>query len=348
MSYPTETRDAAPYEKPRSIHHKHRRDAIYEPLHVVTCLFNPARYNSRWDLYTDFEKRMHDAGAVLHTIRATMGDRQHVEKTDHRTHYIDLKVDHLQEIWLKENLLNLALQQIPEEAKYIAFVDADLSFVRSDIVDATLHALQHYHVVQMFSEAMDLGPTHNQAKEHGTARQMSHGWCHVNGRLGDDLYGGAKVAVKDYDGKLIYRHPGFAWAWRRDAITNVGGLMEHVLLGSADWHMAWALIGRVEETLGCESASYKRLCLQWQRRAMDHIKGNVGYVDGMLMHYWHGRKSQRGYQTRWQIMAQHGFDPDSDLKKDWRGVLRLTDQKPGLRDAVRQYFKSRNEDSIDE
>jgi hypothetical protein len=333
---------------PRRVpHSKHARDAVHHPLHVVTCLFNPARYNSRIDLFHDFEKRVHDAGATLTVVRAQVGDRQHYAQSDVRTNYIDLRVDHLQEIWLKENLLNIGVSRLPENAKYIAFLDADVNFVRADWVDATLHALQQYHVVQMFSEAVDLGPTHALAKEHGRAKQMSHAWCYVNDKLGDDLYGGAKVCVND-NGQLIYRHPGFAWAWRREALVHVGGLMDHVLLGSADWHMAWALLGKVEETLGAESESYKRLCMIWQRRAMEHIKGNLGYVDGLLMHYWHGSKSDRGYQTRWKIMADHQFNPDTDLKKDWQGVLRLTDQKPGLRDDVRAYFRARNEDSIDE
>lgn len=341
----TEARDVSPG---RDVHHKHQRTPIRSDLHVITCLFNPVGYSSRWDLYTDFERRMLDAGAKLYTIRAAFGEREHPPKTDHRTHYIDLRVDHQQEIWLKENLLNLALQHVPEDAKYIAFVDADVQFARADWVDATIHSLQHYHVVQMFSQVIDLGPTHMPAKEIGQNVQMSHGWCHVNNQLGDDMYGAAKVAVKTKEGGLIYRHPGFAWAWRRDAVTHVGGLMEHVLLGSADWHMAWALIGRVEETFGPEATSYKRLCLAWQRRAMEHVKGNLGYVDGLLMHYWHGRKSQRGYATRWKIMFDHAYDPDSDLKKDWRGVIRLTDMKPGLRDDVRAYFRARNEDGIEE
>lgn len=327
----------------REIHHKHTRDQIRKPLRVITCVFNPVRYQSRWNLYTDFAKHVTDAGASLTTIEATFGERQSAIDAARYGQHIKVKVDHLQEVWLKENLLNIALQQTDEE--YIAFVDADVIFARPDWVDATIHALQHYHVVQMFSDAIDLNPDFEPQQN---VRQRSHAWCHVHGELGQDAYGRCSAKVSAQAGRL-YRHPGFAWAWRRSALDNVGGLMEHVLLGSADWHMGWALIGRVEETLSRQlSDSYKRLCMLWQRRAMDHIKGNLGYVPGTLMHHWHGKKSQRGYATRWQIMANHNFDPDTDLKYDSRGVLRLTDQKPGLRDDLRRYFRNRNEDSIDE
>lgn len=31
-------------------------------------------------------------------------------------------------MWIKENLLNIALNKVPKEAKYIAWSDADLTF----------------------------------------------------------------------------------------------------------------------------------------------------------------------------------------------------------------------------
>jgi hypothetical protein len=36
-----------------------------------------------------------------------------------------------------------------------------------------------------------------------------------------------------------------------------------------------------------------------------------------------------------------------DLYRDKHGVIHLRGNKPGLRDDLRTYFKSRNEDSVD-
>lgn len=35
-------------------------------------------------------------------------------------------------MWLKENLLNIALQNVPKEVKYIAWCDADILFEKSE------------------------------------------------------------------------------------------------------------------------------------------------------------------------------------------------------------------------
>jgi hypothetical protein len=35
-------------------------------------------------------------------------------------------------MWIKENLLNIALRNVPKEAKYIAWSDADVTFQKTN------------------------------------------------------------------------------------------------------------------------------------------------------------------------------------------------------------------------
>ncbi len=80
-------------------------------------------------------------------------------------------------------------------------------------------------------------------------------------------------------------------------------------------------------------------------RAERYIQRNIGYVQGLLLHYFHGSKKDRGYIGREEILWKNRFDPASDIKRDWQGLLQLTDQKSRLRDHLRTYFRSRNEDA---
>jgi hypothetical protein len=84
-----------------------------------------------------------------------------------------------------------------------------------------------------------------------------------------------------------------------------------------------------------------------QDRTERYIRRNVGYVDGLLAHHWHGRKADRRYRDRWKILVDNNYDPDLDLKRDAQGLYQLTDRCIKLRDDLRSYFRSRNEDSID-
>jgi hypothetical protein len=325
------------------------KDTVDAPLHVITTVFNPERYKSRYKLLERFEKMVRSAGATLTIVEVAFGERQHVEPyvaAKVQSGGIPTKVITLRtrsEIWLKENALNLGLAAVPPDAKYIAFVDADVAFARPNWVWETVQQLQHFDVVQMFGEAIDLDPDHERLAIHkGFVWSEQHGAPRP--AKGDGYYYYPQSTQKD---GIVFWHPGYAWGWRRAALDEVGGLLDFAVLGSADNHMAKALLGRVLESVHPGvSPAYRAALLQWQSHAL-RLKHNVGYVSGELIHYWHGKKGKRGYRSRWQILVENRFDPALDLKKDWQGLWQLTDRNPKLRDAIRNYFRSRSEDSID-
>ena len=352
------------------------QDNVEQPLYVITPLFNPQRYKRRWKLWADFQKHVRDAGAILLTVECSFGERTSAadnwaypndSKEDPtytsfgpapvppaakmppsrlKQDYIKLRCDYEQEIWTKESLLNVALQHLPPDWKYVAWIDSDVIFSRPDWVSETLHQLQHYHVVQMFSVALDLSPRYEPiAAHHSFVHSYQQGLVPPDsGNYYGDYYAGAD----DGKSKLNRWHSGYAWAARREALDIVGGFMDFPILGAADHHMAKALIGRGEESVHKDiHPNYRAAVMAWQDRAEQHIKRNVGCVDGTLLHFWHGSKVNRRYVDRWKILVQNNFDPQVDIYKDTRGIYRLSGNKPLLRDQIRAYFKQRNEDGID-
>ncbi len=231
-------------------------------------------------------------------------------------------------VWTKENLLNLGIAQLPDDAKYIAWIDADIVFRNPDWAAETVHALQLHDVVQPWPDCYDLGPR-------GEHVQVHRGFCRqwYDGRPVGESYG-------------VFAHPGYAWAATRQALEWLGGLIETAALGAGDHHMALALTGKVELSIpGNLSAGYRRPLLAWQQRATQHIAGNLGAVAGTIEHQWHGQKAKRRYIERWDVLARFGFDPDTDLRRNTHGVLELAGNKPELRRAMDAYFRQRDEDS---
>ncbi len=303
---------------------------IDAPLYVVTCVSNSQRFLSRYRLYREFEKRVIDAGAKLITVELTYGERAPEILDNENVNYIPLQST--TELWQKEAMLNIGISQLPPNWRYVAWVDADVEFVRPDWVQETLHQLQHYQVVQLFSHARDLGPNYEPLAAH-----TGFMYCYKNNMNPGKSY--------------QHWHPGFAWAARREAINYLGGLIDWAILGAADRHMACSLVGRLEDSFPPELKEacpryYKKLLL-WQARAEKFIQRNVGYVHGLLLHYWHGSKADRRYMDRWKILFETNYNPDIDLRRDWQGLWQLTDRSMELRDRIRQYFNARNEDSID-
>jgi hypothetical protein len=267
-------------------------------------------------------------------VEAAYHDRDFEISDPANPRHIRLRTNH--EIWHKENLINIGVSRLPADWKYVAWIDADVQFARNDIVSETIHQLQHFSVVQMFAHSTDLGPKHEPL---GSFQGFVSQWMHQGRPAGPDRqqYG--------------VRHPGYAWACRRDAWDHLGGLIDFGIVGSADYYMAGGLIGEMARCLNPEIIRdcpvYTAWCLEWQSRAERYLNRNIGFVDGLLLHYFHGAKRNRGYVNRSSILWNNQFDPARDIKRDWQGMWQLTDQKSGLRDQLRAYFRSRDEDSTE-
>ncbi len=320
-----------------------RPDRVDSPLHVVTAVFNSARYRSRWRLHEDFARMVSDAGATLTTVEVAFGERAHALEPLFDGHAV-VRLRTQSELWLKECAINLGVQRLPPDWRYVAWVDADLTFARPDWADETVHRLQHWPVVQMWSEAQDMTPDH----------EVLHRWRSLmrvreSGRtITPPLPGATAASPYPYAAAAgWYPHAGYAWAARREAWDALGGLFDMAVLGAADWHMAHALLGHVGYTMHRRyTPGYKALLREWEARATRSIRQNVGMVPGLVLHHWHGPKASRRYQTRDSILVECGYDPHVDLKRDWQGLWQLTGRSTTLRDKARRYFHERNEDAI--
>jgi hypothetical protein len=313
--------------KPLTDHH------LLDDFYIITVISNPVRYESRYRHYHNFEKHIHEAGLGdhLYTVEATFGERlpKITDKTQNSRH---INVQIWDEIWHKENLINVGLSRLPPDWKYVAWIDADIEFLRKDWALETVHQLQHYMMVQMFQTAIDTGPT---GEAFNTYRGFA--WSFVTGQ-----------PYPKKNRYYPYWHPGFCWAARREAIDHVGGLIDFAVLGAGDHHMAMSLIGKGADSVPKGlNENYMKMVLAWQERAAQMVKHDIGFVPGTILHNWHGKKKDRKYWDRWQILVENKFDPSVDIHRDWQGIYQLTPHKPILRDQIRAYFRQRNEDSID-
>jgi hypothetical protein len=303
-----------------------------DPLHVVTCIGNPIRWKSRVALYKQFEEHMLDSGVKLTTVEVAYGERPWELPDTPHVHSVKVRCSGHNLVWNKENLINIGISRIPE-AKYIATIDADINFRQRGWAGEIVHALQHWSVIQPWTHCYDLGPN-------GEHLQAHRSFC--------ALYAAGKPVVQGANGVSGYEfgHPGYAWAYTRQALEWMGGVLETAALGAGDHHMALALINRVQESVhGGMTKAYREALDIWQDRAYSHIKGELGALPGTIEHWWHGNKTKRAYVSRWDILAKHAFDPFIDVKRNTHGVLELAGNKAGLSRDIHNYFASRDEDA---
>lgn len=328
-----------PHTLPRLFSRPDRLDK--SPLYVVTPIINSNRSRTRWQHYQNFEKHVAEAGAILYTIEVAFGDRDFVVTTPDDPHDIQMRTNH--ELWLKERAINLAVSRLPEDWQYMAWVDADCLFIRPDWADETKHLLQHYPLIQMWSQLHDLNKHHELIGQLRSFMDVNMNGPHS--ALIQDTYG----SMPPQPPGPVHGSPGLAWASRREAWRQMGGLIDFCILGAGDWYFAHALMGTLEKAIGRRNdltGPFVRKLREYQDRVNRAkweerpLVGNVGLMRGLVVHYYHGTRKNRKYGSRGNILMKYNFDPDLDLKPDWNSLHQLTDKAPGLRREIQQYFAS--------
>lgn len=304
------------------------------PLDVIAVYSNPIRWTRRLELHRQFEAQMlATKGVRLTTVECAYGERPwELAETPGINR---VRVRQFSMVWNKENCQNQALARLPEDAKYICTADADISWRKPEWAQETVQALQLYDVVQPWSHCYDLGPNddHLEPVHHAFLKEWWGGNPMTQG-------------INAKDSPYRFGHCGFAWAWRRQALEWLGGFIDTAILGAGDHHMALALIGKAWTSLpGYISNGYAAPIYTWEKRALHHINFKLGFVHGTIEHAWHGRKEDRKYVDRWEIIKKHKFDPNVDLKRNTFGMWELVGNKPQLNRDLDAYFRQRNEDS---
>lgn len=320
-------------------------EADLNDIFVVTCVSNTSRYRRRYELYQRFADMVRESGVDMVTAEIALGNRHFevTKKDDPRS----LQVRTIEEFWHKENGLDLAIRhgrRLWPHKTTVAWIDADCAPVGRSFRDAladTWHELQHFEFVQMWEWLQPLdyynapvgGPNPSFLSNY-----VKHGHPYPKKHPGYPVQWGS---------------PGLAWAANLTALDRIGGIPDVAILGAGDWYLAHMLISDLpipEMASSGYSAGYRSYWTHRQNLCERWIKGDVGFVRGLWVHYWHGKTINRGYNTRERILVDNVFDPHTDLKRDHHGLWQLETWEPRqrrLRDQIRAYFRARNEDGID-
>jgi hypothetical protein len=304
-------------------------------LHVVTAVSNPLRWQSRIKHAISSIEEWRNDGANVYVVECATGERPYeLDKIPGITH---IPVRAYTMAWNKECLLNIGVSRLPSSAKYIATLDADIHFRKRGWAGETVEALQLYPVIQPWRDCYDLGATDDHIQAHRSFCSLYHD--------GQPVVPTGPKFWTFAGGCYHYAHTGYGWAYVRQFLEDVGGLLDICGMGSADHHMAYALVGQVAKSIPGKIDSHFSATLErWQQRAVRSANYKLGYVPQTIEHKFHGRKSDRGYLSRWDMFLSHSFNPDVDLKKNSYGVVEFSGNKPELEREFEQYLLSRQED----
>jgi hypothetical protein len=295
----------------------------------------------RYENYEKFRTEIPD-WVTLWTVELVTGARTPmITKKSDKDWHITLYQSAIDgELWHKENLINLAVQFVVErfpDTRYLMWSDSDLLFER-DAFNKVVDRLQIWPVVQCWSHLVNMGPQ-------GETVSIFKSFVYM--RQSDSTLPPAPESYSRWGS------PGGAWAFRREYLNQFGcaisgPILDFSIIGSGDTYFAAAAFGEIERFINPKfHANYQKWLRRYQVNLEPVLKRNVGYVPTTVRHLFHGPYSARGYDWRNHVLIDHQFDPETDLTRDVSGLWRLVVHSPrqmAIRDAIRAYFRSRNDD----
>lgn len=291
-----------------------------EPLCIIFTHFNPCNYVRPAYNLARFRRMLHEYDAPYAMAHLAFDDQANdlnsiVVPRDRCT------------LWQKEALLNTLIDHLADSYEAIAWIDADILFMRDGWLEATRRELDHFPVVQMFSQAHLLDRDDEIAS---TVRSV--GWHYSTGH----------ECWRDFS----VSHPGFAWAARSELLKK-NKLYPYMITGCGDSAMLRGFT--LDKSPGFDESIGKPMARHLARWAADwqiDVKGEMGFVMGSVVHMWHGDLRDRQNSERRYWMRE--VDPDTDLEILENGAVSWTEHalknKQRLVRGVAEYFTTRRED----
>jgi hypothetical protein len=298
-----------------------------EPLWGITSYYNPAGYGSRLLNYHSFRSRLK---IPLVTVELSFGGGFQLAEGDAD---ILVQLDDGDILWQKERLLNLAVEQLPDDCHKVVALDCDIVFADPVWADKAAAALDEHMVIQPFSRHFDLFPF-----------ELPIGETTSNRAPGSSSFF-FHVLHEFQGGQLMVDGTGKALGFQRRLLDELG-LYDARIMGGADMLMALSAVGaqqvgiELERMNEAEAAHFN----EWAGAFHRAVDGNVGYVEGDLLSLWHGTIRDRRYHGRYTDIAEWRYDPREDIELSGQGCWQWASPKHGLHERIRSYFFSRRED----
>lgn len=290
-------------------------------LYCITSYFNPIGYTKIKNNYIKFRQNFK---YPLVTVELAF-DKQPFFIDD----AIHIRGNSKNILWQKERLLNIAINNLPNNADSIAWIDADIIFYNDNWYKETLQLLENKPVCQLFEYVYEITPPH------------LHISNSVYGRKGLSF---AKYYVDQINDKNdILPKPGLAWAMRKSCIPN--GLYDKCIVGNNDVYQLIAWMGDWYHYL--LNFMTKETCKDFLlSKYIDYeqVQANIAYVSGTIQHLYHGNINNRKYLERTHIAKQFNFNALTDIIINKEQIFEWSSDKPELHKAVLNYFYGRQDD----
>ena len=291
-----------------------------EIMYVIVPYFNFNNYqNNINNIGTFIENSKKYSSVKIVLIEGIHNEATKLEDYSDKI-YKHIKVTVPDIIWVKENLINIAVSHLPEDWRYMSWVDRDIEFTNTDWAYEAIKKLKSCDLIQPWQGCQYIPHSYyfeNKGYTAGTFSAMS------------------LIKTNDLD-KQKFPHSGHAWSISRNFYDKIGKLFDACIVGGADGLLHACI---VQNRYHPHYQFMQKAFWDYMVKFRD-IK--IGFVSGNILHHFHGAIENRKYVERVNILLENNYCPERDLYYDENNVLRFSGANR-LREAIIGYFASRME-----
>lgn len=289
---------------------------------AITTFYNPEHYKNKLVNYRLFKKNLEKQHIKLAAVECVFKKNQfELTKADAE---ILVQVKSESVLWQKERLLNIALKHLPKDCENVIWIDADIILLNDNWAIETEKCLEEYSIVQPFSYSLRLEKAEKYTdflpnKIPNSRKRYGCVFCSDTGLN--------NLPEED-------KEHGFVWAGKK-SIFDTHGFYDKHIVGGGDYVMKAAFTN---------NRSIPTYSNNWSNTVKKLINGRVGYINGGLIHLYHGNQKNRYYSDRELILEGNNYKPERDLCLNNDGCWEWSASAPTmLKKEVKKYFSDRNE-----
>jgi len=281
---------------------------VIEGLWVVCPIY--ASYQSlimfRYNLHENYKYYIQSFGISFSTIEAIRFDRdQKYLLTKPGNEPYDIQVQFYDDIYIRENLLNVAMKKIPKW-DYVAWIDTHQTFENLYWWEQSIVKMEKIASVQLFQYFIGRNPTNM-----------------TEFRAPSALQNAVFQTTLDAGPTFFF---GNAWGVTQDYYNQVGYIYDECIASCCD--CAW-VAGSINPAMNFHSLStfstYTNQFMPWINHTQQVFKASSDRVRGDIHHLYHEHVFDYN-----QILVEFNkseFDVKKDLSKDVNGTLIFTNKR---------------------
>ena len=279
---------------------------------VITCHWNPLKFKRLRETYLEWRPTIK---FPLQCIELVI-DNEEPELPDS----IVIRGDKENILWQKERMLNILIEDLPPEVKYVAWVDHDCVFKDKQWLEKS---------IQKLDSGIDLLQPWSKVE-----------YLNLNKKI-ISTKPSATYTLKQ--GKYPNTGPGLAWVAKREFLDKIGGLYDRNIVGGADAVFFYSITNQRTEFLKRQSQKVVENCEKWKSSIDFEVKWD--YIEGTVQHLYHGDNKNRQYVSRDEIIKDYDFDPNKHIEIGENRLLRFTKEvDQNFKDKIIEYFLNRKDD----